>query len=286
MNSSGYNCYLVKSVENQIFDVRQPFVSIYKIAREYIRWARPLRVNNMWNIKVKKFGIYDSVCDVAIYSDQTVGNPLRAKNVIRYLLHSPGYHRGIAYYNFNEFHVHWDLGVKTLNFPNNKIYSGFLKVSVLLKKYYNKDGALNDRDRKGECYLVRKGKGVQFVHDSNATKIDGKNHKEVSEIFKRVKRFYSYDEHTMFSRYAVMCGCESIVISAKYSDVDSWNSNPLSRAGIALGVKDLDRVREEALSIEDILLEEERILKSQLRDVIHCATIFFEEPKYNYFRIK
>ena len=76
--------------------------------------------------------------------------------------------------------------------------------------------------RSGSCYLVRKGRDKTPVHPPDAIRVDGLPHEEVAKIFARCERFYCYDEATMFSQFAVLCGCLSIVIPGIYQSRADW----------------------------------------------------------------
>ena len=113
----------------------------------------------------------------------------------------------------------------------------------------------NRPGRKGACYIVRKGMDkprIAETEDGAAIKIDHLSHDEINDIFNRCAVFYSYDEATMYSQYAAMCGCLSIVIPGDHPSRADWAAkHDLYQYGIAYGLGDtehalatLDRVPE------------------------------------------
>ena len=279
----GYDAYLVRSIEDQIFEIDKPLISLLKIIREYLRYFVPIKTNPNFNTPVLKFSKNNYQNDIVIYGEQVVGNPLNSEKVIRYLLHTPGYHTGRAFYGFNEYHVHWDLGVKFLNFPASKIHASKVKISYFFEDIYY-DKKVNDR--KGECYLIRKGKGKPFIHSKNAICIDGKSHEEIASIFQKSERFYSYDVHTMYSRYAAMCGCLSIVVPDEGVGVYEWNKNPKSGYAISYGTKmeNIEKAKKEMKDLHKIMRIEKNEMVGELRGLIIASIKFFEENRFKYQR--
>jgi hypothetical protein len=55
---------------------------------------------------------------VAIYPEITFGNPPRAKNVVRWLLHDPGFWTGKIYYGVNELYFRYSEYVKNFTIGN------------------------------------------------------------------------------------------------------------------------------------------------------------------------
>lgn len=171
---------------------------------------------------------------VTVYPEVTDGNPLDAKNVVRWLLHDLGFHTGRININRGDFIVPYDLDIKKLLIPGCQVSSSFLRVLHIPFDKYNIVGESSKRS--GTAYCMRKGKGKKIVHaEKNGILIDGKSHNEISEIFKRVERFYSYDTKTTYSRLAVLCGCESIVVPDDGVTLTEWCSDPKFRIGIHYG---------------------------------------------------
>lgn len=173
---------------------------------------------------------------IVVYSEVDYGNPLSAKNVTRWLLHKPGFHTGIVNYGkdeliffFDDYCIEPGYSVK----PENKLFV------LSLNSCYKNDGT---EQRSGSCYMMRKGKGRPIIHDlTDSVLVDGLSHRETAEVFQKSKYFYSYDELTLYSQYAALCGCISVVIPDKFATREEWvEKHPISKYGIAYGLDDLD----------------------------------------------
>jgi len=182
---------------------------------------------------------------VIIYPEVTFGNPLNAKNVVRWLLHQPGYHTNDIFYGKGELLVKFNSGIDDFIFPGSKTAEPELKIIHYPLEHYNLNNTAEERT--GTAYCLRKGSHKAIQHDlTNSILIDGMSHAEIAEIFKRVKTFISYDTYTAYSLFAVLCGCESIVIPDEGVMVNDWYPNVNDRNGIAYGYNDIERARETA----------------------------------------
>jgi hypothetical protein len=119
----------------------------------------------------------------------------------------------------------------------------------------------NRPDRKGACFIVRKwGDGPRHPVTDGAIQIDKLSHEAINDIFNRCDTFYSYDDATMYSQYAAVCGCLSVVIPSGDASRDVMLSNHmLGRYGIAYGLGD-DKIAHAHATrdkVLDLLLERE-----------------------------
>lgn len=184
---------------------------------------------------------------VAVYSEAVAGNPLGAKNVVRWLLHHPGYHTGKVCYGVNELYFDYNAFSGDFGIPGSKLS----KIKLFIAKYhdhlYNKQGAAPYESRIGTAYCIRKGQGKNIVHDlHNSILIDGLNHEDISTIFKRVKTFISYDTKTMYSVMAIACGADSVVIPDFGISKEQWEPDSVRSYGIAYGLDDIENARRTA----------------------------------------
>lgn len=191
---------------------------------------------------------------VVVYPELIMGNPLGVKHVARWLLYTPGkkhpYQFGDneMYFRVDEFA---DLPELTGGAPDLFLW----KVN---RTYQNQ----NRTDRKGVCFIVRKwGDGPRHAVTEGAIQIDGKSHEEINEIFNQCEVFYSYDDATMYSQYAAVAGCLSVVLPSGDPSRDEMLANhTLGRYGIAYGFEE-DRLVHAAATrdkVIDLLLERER----------------------------
>lgn len=190
---------------------------------------------------------------IVIYPEITFGNPLRARNVVRWLLHNPGHHTGKICYGAGEIYYRYaDCFAVDFRFPGSEMADLLLRIQYTPFDLYLERPEERPHDRTGTAYCIRKGQGRSLVHDTaDSILIDGKSHREIAAIFKSVKRFISYDTHTYFSYLATMAGCESIVVPMENVTKEQWNPITADRYGVAYGFDDI----EFALATRQLALE-------------------------------
>lgn len=179
---------------------------------------------------------------IVIYPEITFGNPLRAKNVVRWLLHNPGHHTGKICYGAGEIYYRYaDYFVDDFKFPGSEMSALLLRIQYTPFDLYQERPDEPRRERSGIAYCIRKGKGRAMVHDiADSILIDGKAHQEVAAIFKSVKRFISYDPQTYYSYLAAIAGCESVVVPPDGTTKEQWKPNLEDRYGLAYGFDDIE----------------------------------------------
>ena len=176
---------------------------------------------------------------IVIYPEIVNGNPLRARHVVRWLLHSPGFHTGqYKYGKGDRFFFYQKAFDDTALNPDN---------DNLLKTVFVRDDIYQQRNfgsRNGSCYFLRKGKDRQIVHPlEDSILVDGLTHRELAEVFDRVDRCISYDPYTMYSHFAALCGCDSIVVPVDGVSKEEWYPDPADRYGLAYGFDDVGEAR-------------------------------------------
>jgi hypothetical protein len=158
------------------------------------------------------FAQIDEINDntVVIYPEIVSGNPLNAKNVVRWIHLKLGIEMPINHYNkwsMNDLVYYWESKEKT---DNDLIYKQ-LTCPLLLNLFDNN----NNMEREGSCYLIKKGtlihKNIQQIHPDNSLCIDNSSLKEINQIFNKYKYFYSYDPNSAYTIYAAICGCIPII---------------------------------------------------------------------------
>jgi len=173
---------------------------------------------------------------IVIYPEIVSGNPLNASRVVRWILFKPGFFTGEVNYGDDELFFCYN---EVFNDPQyNKTPGNILHVTHVFSDIYNQT---NFGARSGGCYMVRKGDESKLdYHPKDYLKVDGHSHEELAEIFNQKEYFISYDLHTMYSQYAALCGCKSIVVpdSAKtQAEVYPQIENTYA---IAYGREDID----------------------------------------------
>lgn len=190
---------------------------------------------------------------VVVYPELVLGNPLNAAHVARWLLYTPGkkhpfkFDSDEMYFRVDEFA---DLPDLTGGAPD-------LFLWTVNSTYKNE----NRPDRKGACFIVRKwADGPRHPITEGAIQLDGLSHAEINEIFNQCEVFYSYDDATMYSQYAAVAGCLSVVLPSGDDKRDAMLSDHmLGRYGIAYGLEDEKLAHAKATQdkVIDLLLERE-----------------------------
>ncbi len=219
---------------------------------------------------------------VVIYPEITFGNPLGAKNVVRWLLHNPGFDPQTGketkpfFYGKGELYFRIGPWFKEFQHPGSTTSTSFLQVFHYPLNLFNLEGAA--KERFGTAYAIRKGKNKKIVHDlSDSVLIDGLKHEEISKIFKQVKTFISYDSHTTFSYFAALCGCDSVVVPDEGVTEKEWMPNPEDRYGVAYGFESIAKARETAPLVLDRFKRFESLSKSSVYNFLLETEQFFTE---------
>lgn len=189
---------------------------------------------------------------IVVYPEIVLGNPLGARNVARWLLYKPGAQHP---YRFGEGEMFFRVE-SMFDLPE---VTGGAQDLVLWSRNPAYVQPAPDVPRKGACYMVRKGSETpRIAETANAELLDGKSHEEVAAAFARCRTFYCYDEATMYSLYAALCGCESMVVPATFASREEWaGEHKLFRYGVAYGTEDLPHARETMHMVDGLLAEKE-----------------------------
>lgn len=250
LNRLGYTAKIMPAFNNFSFNKNNIIIPLLKFLKERIRRIKKFKTNPEFitpKIKESEF-IKDIDSYIAIYPETISGNPINAKHVVRWFLHSPGFHNKNYFYNHDELYFKFHSGIKV---PEDLIKSTskheLYIIHYPLHLYNNKN---NSTTRNGSAYAIRKGVGKKIIHDlTNSINIDGKSHEEIAKIFKSVNVFYSYDPYTAFSTFAVLCGCDSVVIPDDNISIDEWIPDKALRAGIAYGINSIEDARKQRSSL-------------------------------------
>lgn len=196
---------------------------------------------------------------IVIYPELVRGNPLKARKVVRWLLYKPGL---LHPFEFGPDEMFFRAGAMS-DMPELTGGAPDLYLWKINPIYRNEDRP----ERKGVCYMVRKGKDKPRIPETetpDAVCIDGLPHEEVNEIFNRCDTFYAYDEATMYSQFAAICGCTSVVVPGMFGSREEWAAqHPNGRFGIAYGTHpaELDHARTTRhLLLDDLRRKEEESL--------------------------
>lgn len=243
LGGEAYVAPIFQGFEFNKFSFKRPFFKV--IYSALVDRFRRFNTNPDFNAKIfRDFSLVKGSDEwVVVYPEITFGNPLKAKNVVRWLLHNPGFHTGTFYYGVGEFHVKYHHGFLDFHYPGSTLSKNILNISYFPLHLYN------DKDtvaiRTGTAYCLRKGRGRKIQHDlTDSVLIDNMSHAEVAAVLKRVKVFISYDLYTAYSVFAALCGCDSIVIPEEGLSKEEWYPNPESRYGLAYGFNEVSHASE------------------------------------------
>lgn len=208
---------------------------------------------------------------IVIYPEVIDGNPLRAKRVVRWLLHKPGFHTARANFEPTDrffFYQHAFNDPKLNPDGDNLLRTLFVRDDVY--------GRVNLGPRHGTCHVFRKGAGRRPVHDvTHSILVDGKSHTELAQIFNDVEMCISYDLYTMYSLFAALCGCISVVVPQEGMSIEQWYPDPADRYGVAYGFDDVPR----ALATQHLLLPrlkaQEDTANASVREFIRKCRQYF-----------
>lgn len=200
---------------------------------------------------------------IVIYPELAPGNPLKAANVVRWLLYKPGLRHP---YEFGPDEMFFRAGAMS-DLPEITGGAPDLYLWKINPVYRNE----NRLDRKGVCYLVRKGDvkpRIPETETAEAIQVDGMSHEEMNEVFNRCDTFYSYDEATMYSQFAAIAGCTSIVVPGLFKSREEWAAqHAKARYGVAYGNSPSEL--EHARSTRDQMIKDMRDREAQSVDTVH-----------------
>lgn len=172
---------------------------------------------------------------IVVYPEVVSGNPLGARNVVRWLLNKPGaLTRGRVRFGSDDLFFFFQSA-----FDDHSLVDD--RENQLMLHWINP--IYRDRgmpDRRGTCHMMRKGAGRPIVHGPDSILIDGLSHEETADVFNRTERFYCYDLYTFYTVYAALSGCTPIVVPEPGISKEKWIALPKDRVGVAYGEDDVD----------------------------------------------
>jgi hypothetical protein len=265
INSLNYKKILPKFIVKQI---KKPF----KILKTNKSLNTPVLYNLPIGITTGEF--------VVIYPEITFGNPLQATHVVRWLLHNPGHDTATGketkeyFFGKNELYFRYASFFKEFQNQGSTTSSHLLTITHFPLDKYNEQNAAEIRT--GSAYCIRKGFYKKIEHDlSKSILIDNKKHNEISKIFKSVKTFISYDTYTVYSEFAALSGCDSIVIPDDNISIDQWRPHIEDRYGIAYGYENLEWARKTRSNLLDKCLNAEEKSNASAIKFIELVEEFF-----------
>jgi len=285
VNKIGYECYLYPAFDNVEINLLNYKTVLPNFLKKLIRQPfRRFKTSKRFSTPVlKEFpGRLNLNKVVVIYPEIVFGNPLGAKNIVRWLLHNPGFFSRKIYYGPNEIYFKYSNQYKNFTYLNSRTSKDDLYIFTYLRNYYNEfDWA---SERQGVAYCIRKGEMSSIPFDlDGATLIDGMRHAKISKLFKKSKYFISFDPNTAFSRFAALCGCISIVVPLQGVDELAWQPDEEKRYGISYGFDNakIENSLFTATRLKQQMLNEENESKKVVERFITEVQNFFDSKKLN-----
>ena len=136
-----------------------------------------------------------------IYPEVVSGNPFGAKRVIRYILNVPGLLGGTKEYALDEIKVAYNEAL-------GKYADGEILTTPIIEPYFRNEGL----QRSGA--LVWIGKGINDFMIKGATEITRyypRDRKQLARLLNEAEILYTYDDFTMLTDEALLCGCKVIL---------------------------------------------------------------------------
>ena len=165
---------------------------------------------------------------VVIYCEGTTGNPLNAKNVVRWMLSKLG--QNVPYtrvntWGKNELVYYFNSEEKIAN-NSDKLGNLYKMLNIIY--IHPSANNYNLKSRKGTCFTYRKrllthGKKPMIIHTQGSFEIT-RNHTQLEciKIFNKHTYFISYDSITFLLVIAALCGCVSIVKKVSGLSKQDW----------------------------------------------------------------
>jgi hypothetical protein len=210
---------------------------------------------------------------IVVYPEIVYGNPYKARHVVRWLMHQPGYFTGKVGYGTNELHFRYSDWIKDLSIERTRTSKTVLRVFRIPPDYKR---APDTEARKGTAVCLRKGRNRPLnAHPSDAIIIDGMSHAETAKVLRSVDRLICYDMYTAYSGFALLCGCESLVVPDTNIPEDIWIPNEEERWGVAYGENRVDWAkRTTPLQIQRLQAMERETTVSVQAFVDECEQFF------------
>jgi hypothetical protein len=236
------------------------------------------------NMFCNYFASLDDITDntLVIYPEAIKGNPLGAKNIMRWILLELGIEFSINH------SLQWnpsDLVYKWEPTENPDIYYRQLHCPWRNPIFYNK----NNRSQEKTCYCYKKARllpyKVNFFHPYNSICIDSLSLEEIAIIFNECKYFYCYDPNCFYVTCALLCGCIPVLYpfegytKESFFKSRSYNLNgKVYNKGIAWG-NESGELQKAADELEDGIREQsemDSVYTDSVRNFLQDVSTVFE----------
>ncbi|MYN46060.1 WavQ [Pseudoduganella sp. FT93W] len=281
LNEAGREAYLMPlfySHEATILNIGEVAARIQMETQNLLRASFP--TNPHFNTPVYRDNLHALRGNndyIVIYPEIISGNPLGARNVVRWFLHDPGYHTGHVAYSPGELYFRHSAATKEFHMTGSRMSPHLLHLGYFPFELYNMEHVASERH--GTAYMFRDGRERPIVHDlTDSIRLTRDlSHAQVAEIFKRIKTFICYDSRTLYSELAVLCGCESVVIPEDGVTEEQWRPEVETRSGIAYGFDKLPKARATAHLLLPFMQAKQEESRLSMEGMLRETDAFFPD---------
>ena len=182
---------------------------------------------------------------VVIYPEVNLGNPHKAKHVVRWVLNTPpkSENGNLDFYNTkteNDLIFIYSNYFKVLD--DSKVDGMLNTIFIDTNYFYNSNNVRN-----GSAFLIKKGGIKNKIHPDDSIDLSNyvNNWTNVGNIFRNVKYFYCYDNACFWAFLASLCGCIPIVIPDSDMKFEEWSTKfDHMKYGVAYGLDHINHAKD------------------------------------------
>jgi predicted O-linked N-acetylglucosamine transferase (SPINDLY family)/GT2 family glycosyltransferase len=222
--------------------------------------------NKIFDIYTKDLEIDDNT--IVIYPEGIVGNPLNAKNVVRWILCDLGVNCP------QDIHTTWGEDDFIYHYGTYNPEKDVSLYNLLTPVFLNPNLKDRGNSRSGYCHIIRKGnkfhQPLKYVHPNHSLLLGNDlSQEELINIFNEKEYLISYDPYSYISIMAALCGCISVVAKLENTSKEDWiKSTSISEVlkkydqaefkGIAYGLEEIAYARN---TLGDVLKQQEMCIE-------------------------
>lgn len=235
--------------------------------------ANKWRFESIKGVKTLKLPFYNKKNTIVIYPEIIYGNPLKALNVVRWLLSYDKF-KGEKYYSdddlvftyrtqFNDFNINPTCRKVTIQDFNKDLY----------KRY-------NYGKRSGTCFIIRKGSvRKDLPKHFDGIIVDNLSEEEKVKVFNICEKCFCYDMQTFYATIAAFCGCDVECVVEEGKTRNDYLKKEDVVYGVAYGhtAKELKFAKETRSKILDVIEERERNNIKNVKYLIEECINYFQK---------
>jgi hypothetical protein len=215
---------------------------------------------------------------VVVYPEIVAGNPHNCRNVVRWILNTPGKCSNSRIEDFYSLKKPTDLLFKYSEYFHLRDESeskGLLTTTFIDTDIFYRG---TDTQRSGSAFMIKKGGASKIIHPDNSVNISMLEHDwtAMANIFRKIETFYCYDNASYWAFLAALCGCTSIVQPDSNMLFEEWSDmHDHMKYGVAYGLEHVDHAKKTLdLVPQTIKNTSERYLRTVKNFVEVCEKTF------------